>query len=131
MNLYKGLNSRQLMAVKTLDGKVRVIAGAGSGKTMVLTHRFAYLVEVIGIHPSNILCVTFTNKAAREMKKRISTMTPLHNVNDFVCTIHGLCVKILRREIHRLGYPSNFQIMDEDDCATVAKAVMNEVVNSV
>lgn len=127
MDLYSGLNNRQIDAVKSLDGKIRIIAGAGSGKTKVLSHRFAYLVEEIGIHPSNVLCITFTNKAAQEMKERISTLTPLHNVNDFICTFHGLCVKILRKEIHRVRYPSNFQIIDIDDATTLVKNVMDEM----
>ena len=127
MNLFDGLNDRQIEAVKSLDGKIRIVAGAGSGKTKVLSHRFAYLVEEIGIHPSNILCITFTNKAAQEMKKRISTLAPLHNVNDFICTFHGLCVKILRKEIYRIGYPSNFQITDVEDASILAKNVMKEI----
>src|SRR3712207_4658576 len=127
MDLYGGLNDKQIEAVKSLDGRIRVVAGAGSGKTKVLSHRFAYLVEEIGIHPSNILCITFTNKAAQEMKKRIGALTPLYNVNDFICTFHGLCVKILRKEIYRIGYPSNFQIMDVEDGLTLAKAVMGEM----
>src|SRR3712207_7402964 len=97
MDLYGGLNDKQIEAEKSLDGRIRVVAGAGSGKTKVLSHRFAYLVEEIGIHPSNILCITFTNKAAQEMKKRIGALTPLYNVNDFICTFHGLCVKIDRK----------------------------------
>lgn len=127
MNLFDGLNDRQIEAVKSLDGKIRIVAGAGSGKTKVLSHRFAYLVEEIGIHPSNILCITFTNKAAQEMKKRISTLAHLHNVNDFICTFHGLCVKILRKEIYRIGYPSNFQITDVEDASILAKNVMEEI----
>ena len=127
MDLYKELNNNQVEAVKALDGRIRVVAGAGSGKTKVLSHRYARLVEEIGIHPSNILCITFTNKAAQEMKKRISTLTPLHNVNDFICTFHGLCVKILRKEIYRIGYPSNFQIIDIEDASTLAKNVMKEM----
>ena len=127
MDLYKDLNNNQIEAVKALDGRIRVVAGAGSGKTKVLSHRYARLVEEIGIHPSNILCITFTNKAAQEMKKRISTLTPLHNVNDFICTFHGLCVKILRKEIYRIGYPSNFQIIDIEDASTLAKNVMKEM----
>lgn len=127
MDLYKDLNNNQIEAVKALDGRIRVVAGAGSGKTKVLSHRYARLVEEIGIHPSNILCITFTNKAAQEMKKRISTLTPLHNVNDFICTFHGLCVKILRKEIYRIGYPSNFQIIDIEDSGTIAKNVFDEM----
>lgn len=127
MDLYKELNNNQVEAVKALDGRIRVVAGAGSGKTKVLCHRYARLVEEIGIHPSNILCITFTNKAAQEMKKRIGTLTFLYNVNDFICTFHGLCVKILRKEIYRIGYPSNFQIMDIEDSGTIAKNVFDEM----
>nr|DAR09411.1 MAG TPA: REP HELICASE [Caudoviricetes sp.] len=127
MNLFDGLNDRQIEVVKSLDGRIRVVAGAGSGKTKVLCHRYARLVEGIGIHPSNILCITFTNKAAQEMKKRIGTLTSLYNVNDFICTFHGLCVKILRKEIYRIGYPSNFQIMDIEDSGVIAKNVFEEM----
>ena len=127
MDLYKDLNNNQVEAVKALDGRIRVVAGAGSGKTKVLSHRYARLVEEIGIPPSNILCITFTNKAAQEMKKRIGTLTSLYNVNDFICTFHGLCVKILRKEIYRIGYPSNFQIMDIEDSGIIAKNVFEEM----
>lgn len=124
--LFKNLNPQQARAVKTTEGKVRVIAGAGSGKTRVLTMRYVYLVECVGIDSANILCMTFTNKAAQEMRNRISKMVDMGNVNDFICTIHGLCVKILRKEIYRIGYPRNFMIVDVDDCKTLMKQVMNE-----
>lgn len=127
MDLYKELNNNQVEAVKALDGRIRVVAGAGSGKTKVLCHRYARLVEEIGIHPSNILCITFTNKAAHEMRRRIRTFTSLYNVNDFICTFHGLCVKILRKEIYRIGYPSNFQITDIEDSGVIAKNVFEEM----
>lgn len=122
-----GLNERQKEAVLHTEGRVRIIAGAGSGKTRVLAHRFAYLVNVIGVHPSNILCMTFTNKAAQEMKQRILKLIPRYNVTDFVCTIHGLCVKILRKEIYRIGYPKNFSIIDEEDEKSLAKQVISEM----
>ena len=125
-NIFDKLNTKQKEAVVTTEGKVRVTAGAGSGKTRVLTHRYAYLVNELGISPSNILCVTFTNKAANEMKKRIATMVSGGNVNDFVCTIHGFCVKFLRKEIFRLGFPLNFSILDEEDTKDLAKQVMEE-----
>ena len=96
VDIFEKLNTKQREAVAATEGKVRVTAGAGSGKTRVLTHRYAYLVNELGISPSNILCVTFTNKAANEMKKRIANMVSGGNVNDFVCTIHGFCVKFLR-----------------------------------
>ena len=126
IDIFDKLNTKQIEAVRTTEGKVRVTAGAGSGKTRVITHRYAYLVNELGISPSNILCVTFTNKAANEMKNRIATMVNGGNVNDFVCTIHGFCVKLLRKEIFRLGYPLNFSIMDPEDSKLLAKQVMEE-----
>lgn len=120
------LNSRQAMAVEATEGKVRVVAGAGSGKTRVLAHRFAYLVNEIGVSPSNILCLTFTNKAAQEMKRRIASMVDGGSVNDFVCTIHSFCVKFLRSEIYRIGFPKNFLIIDEEDGKSLAKQAMQE-----
>ena len=120
------LNERQQQAVEATEGRVRVVAGAGSGKTRVLAHRFAYLVNELGVSPSNILCLTFTNKAAQEMKRRIATMVDSGSVNDFVCTIHSFCVKLLRREIYRIGYPKNFTIIDEEDAKSLAKQTMQE-----
>lgn len=124
----KGLNSQQLKAVEATEGRIRVIAGAGSGKTRVLATRYAYLVDEIGVDPANILCMTFTNKAAQEMKVRIaSLLSSAGHVNDFVCTIHGFCVKVLRREIYRLGFPANFTIVDEEDSKIFAKEVMKDL----
>ena len=120
------LNEKQIEAVATTEGHVRVVAGAGSGKTRVLAHRYAFLVNELGIDPGNILCMTFTNKAAQEMKRRISKLVHRGNVNDFVCTIHGFCVKFLREEIFRIGYPKNFIISDEEDSKMLAKQVMEE-----
>ena len=125
-SIFEDLNEKQIEAVKATEGTVRVIAGAGSGKTRVLAHRFAYLVNEIGISPSNILCMTFTNKAAQEMRNRIAKMVHTGHVNDFVCTIHGFCVKVLRRDIHRMGYPKNFIIHDDEDAKNFAKQVMEE-----
>ena len=126
MDILQGLNDKQKDAVMTIDGNIRVTAGAGSGKTRVLAHRYAFLVNEVGINPSNILCMTFTNKAAQEMKNRISKMVHVGNVNDFVCTIHGFCVKFLREEIFRLGFPSNFSIIDEEDSKTLSKQIFDE-----
>lgn len=120
------LNARQESAVEATEGRVRVIAGAGSGKTRVLAHRFAFLVNDLGIAPGNILCLTFTNKAAQEMKHRIAGMVDRGDVNDLVCTIHSFCVKLLRREIYRIGYPKNFVIIDETDAKDLAKEAMME-----
>ncbi len=120
------LNKNQLKAVEATEGRVRVVAGAGSGKTRVLAHRFAYLVNELGISPGNILCLTFTNKAAQEMKRRIARMVDRGSVNDFVCTIHSFCVKFLRREIYRIGYPKTFTVIDEEDCRGLARQAMQE-----
>ena len=124
--LFENLNEKQIEAVMATEGKIRVVAGAGSGKTRVLAHRFAYLVNEIGVSPSNILCMTFTNKAAQEMRNRIAKMVHQGYINDFVCTIHGFCVKVLRRDIHRMGYPKNFVIHDDEDAKVFAKQVMEE-----
>lgn len=120
------LNIRQSEAVKATEGRVRVVAGAGSGKTRVLAHRYAFLVNELGISPGNILCLTFTNKAAQEMKSRITRMVDRGSVNDFICTIHSFCVKFLRREIYRIGYPKNFTVLDEEDAKSLAKQAMEE-----
>ena len=120
------LNGKQQEAVEATEGRVRVVAGAGSGKTRVIAHRYAYLVNEIGISPGNILCLTFTNKAAQEMKKRISGMVDRGSVNDFICTIHSFCAKFLRQEIYRIGYPKNFTIIDEEDAKQLAKQAMIE-----
>lgn len=125
MNLG-ALNSRQRQAVEATEGRIRVIAGAGSGKTKALTYRYAYIVNELGIDPANILCITFTNKAAQEMKSRISQLVPPGYTNDFVCTIHGFCVSFLREEIYRISYPKNFQILDEEDLKALAKHVLTE-----
>ena len=120
------LNARQTQAVEASEGRVRVVAGAGSGKTRVLAHRYAFLVNELGISPGNILCLTFTNKAAQEMKRRISGMVDRGSVNDFICTIHSFCVKFLRREIYRIGYPKSFTVIDEEDAKQLAKQAMEE-----
>lgn len=120
------LNEKQSMAMEATEGRVRVVAGAGSGKTRVLAHRFAFIVNELGIAPGNVLCLTFTNKAAQEMKHRIASMVDRGDVNDLICTIHSFCVKLLRREIYRIGYPKNFIILDETDAKDLAKTAMQE-----
>ena len=120
------LNPEQKEAVECTEGTVRVVAGAGSGKTRTLTHRYTYLLRTMGIPQSDILCMTFTNKAAQEMKKRISAMCPGGAAGDFVTTIHGFCVKFLREEIYRMGYPQNFIIFDEEDMKTLIKEILEE-----
>lgn len=122
----RGLNDKQLEAVKATEGKVRIIAGAGSGKTRVLAYRYAFLIDVLGIDPGNILCLTFTNKAAQEMRNRINSLIGGEHASDFICTIHSFCVKFLREEIFRLGYPKTFQILDEEDMKAIAKEAHEE-----
>ena len=119
MNL-DGLNDMQKRAVKKTEGPLLIIAGAGSGKTRVLTHRIAYLIEERGVQPYNILAITFTNKAAAEMKERVEKITPLGS-QVWVSTFHSTCVRILRRYIDRLGYSTNFTIYDTDDQKSVIK----------
>ena len=110
----ENMDQEQREAVETTEGYVRVVAGAGSGKTRTLTQRYLYLVKEMGISPSNILCVTFTNKAANEMKKRIRTVLGGDD-SGYISTFHGFCVRFLREEIHVLNYPKEFMILDEDD----------------
>lgn len=122
MDILKDLNDEQMEAVTTTEGYVRVIAGAGSGKTKALTHRYAFLVNEFGISTSNILCATFTNKAANEMKKRVRSMIG-DNDTGFICTFHGFCVRLLREDIHAINYPQNFIVMDAEDTETILKTV--------
>ncbi len=121
MNL-EGLNECQRSAVKYTDGSLLIIAGAGSGKTRVLTHRIAYLIEECGVNPYNILAITFTNKAAAEMKERVDNITDCGN-QVWVSTFHSTCVRILRRYIDRIGYNLNFTIYDTDDAKNVIKDI--------
>jgi DNA helicase II / ATP-dependent DNA helicase PcrA len=125
-SILDGLNEEQRQAVTATEGYIRVIAGAGSGKTRALTHRFAYLVNEIGISTSNILCVTFTNKAANEMKKRIRNMIG-DNDTGFICTFHGFCVQVLKEEIHVLNYPKNFIILDTEDVNSILHTIFEDM----
>ena len=109
-----GLNESQREAVTTTEGFVRVLAGAGSGKTRALTHRFWYLVEELGVLPGNILCVTFTNKAANEMRARIHALIG-DNDTGYINTFHGFCVSVLQEDSHAVGYPKNFLVLDNSD----------------
>ena len=112
MKLFEELNERQLKAVQTTEGYLRVIAGAGSGKTKLLVSRYAYLVNEYGIDPGNILCVTFTNKAAGEMKRRIRTLIGSQYDTSLICTYHGFCVRVLRDDVEKIFFPKEFQIID-------------------
>lgn len=123
MSKYDGLNSMQQEAVYHTEGPVLILAGAGSGKTRVLTHRIAYLIEEKGINPWNIMAITFTNKAAQEMRERVDKIVGFGSESIWVSTFHSSCVRILRRYIDRLGYDNNFTIYDTDDQKTVIKEV--------
>jgi DNA helicase-2/ATP-dependent DNA helicase PcrA len=118
------LNPEQQAAVLHTEGPLLVLAGAGSGKTRVLTHRIAHLVEDLGVRPWQILSITFTNKAAREMKERLETLIGPAALDLWVGTFHAICVRILRRDIERLGYDRSFVIYDTDDQASVIKSCM-------
>lgn len=129
--ILENLNEQQVQAVTTTEGYVRVIAGAGSGKTKALTSRFAYLVEVLGINAANILCVTFTNKAANEMRNRVRRLVGEENDYGYITTYHGFCVKVLREDINKIQYPKQFVIMDIEDQKTVLRDVYEEMgINS-
>ncbi|OIV40588.1 ATP-dependent helicase [Flavobacterium johnsoniae] len=129
--ILENLNQNQLQAVETTEGYVRVIAGAGSGKTKALTSRFAYIVDRLGINSSNILCVTFTNKAAQEMKKRVKMLIGDTYDVSLITTYHGFCVRFLREEINKIQYPKNFIILDAEDQKTILREVFNELdINS-
>lgn len=125
--LKENLNEQQLQAVTETEGFVRVIAGAGSGKTKALTQRYAYIVEALGINTSNILCVTFTNKAAQEMRKRVKRLVGENSDLSYITTYHGFCVRVLREDINKIKYPKNFIIMDVEDQKTVLRQVYNEL----
>ena len=127
MNLLEGLNPEQKQAVLHTEGPLLILAGAGSGKTRVLTHRMAYLVEDKGIRPWNILAITFTNKAAREMKDRLEQLIGPDANNIWAGTFHASCVRILRRDIDRLGYDKSFVIYDADDQQTVVKSCLEQL----
>ncbi|WP_282021069.1 DNA helicase PcrA [Planomicrobium okeanokoites] len=126
-NLLKGMNPEQEEAVKTTEGPLLIMAGAGSGKTRVLTHRIAYLVLEKQVYPSNILAITFTNKAAREMRNRIDGLLG-HGTGErmWVSTFHSMCVRILRRDIDKLGFSRNFSILDSTDQLSVIKNVLKQ-----
>ena len=125
MDILSGLNAAQREAVTTTEGFVRVLAGAGSGKTRALTHRFAYLVEELGILPGNILCVTFTNKAATEMRSRIHALTG-DNDTGYINTFHGFCVSILQEDSHAVGYPKSFLVLDNADIDDMLAKIYEE-----
>ena len=123
MSIYDSLNKEQAEAVKRTEGPVLILAGAGSGKTRVITHRIAYLMDECGVNPWNILAITFTNKAAGEMRERVDNLIGFGAESVWISTFHSMCVRILRRHIENLGYESSFSIYDTDD----QKSLMKEV----
>ena len=127
MSIYDKLNEPQREAVYHTDGPLLILAGAGSGKTRVLTHRIAYLIEERNVNPWNILAITFTNKAAGEMRERVDSLVGFGSESIWVSTFHSMCVRILRRFIDRLGYDNRFTIYDTDDQKTLMKDVCKKV----
>lgn len=124
-NILQGLNASQLEAVTSTEGFIRVIAGAGSGKTRALARRFAYLVNEIGILPGNILCVTFTNKSANEMRQRIHNLTGDNDTGN-ISTFHSFCVSVLQEDSHALQYPKSFLVLDNSDIDSMLKIIYEE-----
>jgi DNA helicase II / ATP-dependent DNA helicase PcrA len=127
MDYLKGLNPPQREAVEHTDGPLMIIAGAGSGKTRVLTYRIAHLIHVKGVDPFHILSLTFTNKAAAEMKSRIEKLIGLEARNTWMGTFHSIFAKILRVEAEKIGYPSNFSIYDTDDSKSLIRTIVKEM----
>ena len=113
-DILQNLNPAQREAVTATEGYIRVIAGAGSGKTRALTHRFAFLVNELGVLPGRILCVTFTNKSANEMRQRIHNLTG-DNDTGYIGTFHAFCVTVLQEDSHAVGYPRSFLVLDNED----------------
>ena len=124
---FPNLNDKQREAVYTTDGPVLILAGAGSGKTTVLMNRIAYLIGAKNVFPSQILAITFTNKAAAELKSRLETMLGSEGEMVWASTFHSLCVRVLRRDIEKIGYPSSFNIFDRADQLTVVKECLKEM----
>ena len=123
MDIQDTLNKEQREAVLHLKGPLLILAGAGSGKTRVLTHRIAYMIEEKGVNPWNIMAITFTNKAAGEMRERIDKMVGFGSESIWVSTFHSSCVRILRRYIERIGFDNHFTIYDMDDQKSVMKDI--------
>ena len=123
MSIYDTLNEQQREAVYQTEGPVLILAGAGSGKTRVLTHRTAYLIEEKGVNPYHIMAITFTNKAAGEMRERIDKIVGFGSESIWVSTFHSSCVRILRRHIDRIGFDTNFTIYDADDSKSLMKDI--------
>ena len=121
--MYENMNDMQMRAICQTEGPVLILAGAGSGKTRVLTHRAAYLIEEKGVNPYHIMAITFTNKAAGEMRERIDDIVGYGSESIWVSTFHSACVRILRRFINRIGFDTNFTIYDADDQKQLMKDI--------
>ena len=127
MSIYDTLNEQQKQAVFHTEGPLLLLAGAGSGKTRVLVHRIAYLMEEKNVNPWNIMAITFTNKAAKEMRERVNDLIGYGAENVWVSTFHSTCVRILRRHIELLGYQNNFTIYDTEDQKKVLKEICKQL----
>lgn len=127
MSIYDTLNEQQRQGVLTTEGPVLLLAGAGSGKTRVLTHRVAYLIEEKNVNPYNILAITFTNKAAAEMRERVDRLVGIDANGAMIMTFHAACIRILRRYIERIGYMNGFTIYDTDDQKTIMRQVLKKL----
>ncbi len=119
-----GLNDKQSEACSYVEGPLLILAGAGSGKTRVITHRIAYLIDELSVNPYSILAITFTNKAANEMRERVDKLVGIGSESIWVSTFHSMCVRILRRFYDRIGGKNNFTIYDTDDQKAVIKEVL-------
>ena len=126
-DILQSLNPVQKEAASCTEGPLLILAGAGSGKTRVLTHRIAYLIEEKGVNPWNIMAITFTNKAAQEMRDRVDRLVEFGAESIWVATFHSSCVRILRRYIDRLGYDNHFTIYDTDDQKSVIRKAVKEL----
>ena len=126
-DIYSTLNPQQQEAVYHTEGPLLILAGAGSGKTRVLTHRIAYLIDEKGVNPWNILAITFTNKAASEMRERVDKIVGFGSESIWVSTFHSTCVRILRRHIDRLGFDNRFAIYDTEDQKTLMKEICRKL----
>ena len=130
-DLLEELNDKQYEAVINYEGPSLVIAGAGSGKTKVLTHKIAYLIQEKGIKPWNILAITFTNKAANEMKERVENLIGEVARDMWIGTFHSICVRILRRYIDRIGYETSFVIFDTSDARAMIKRCLKDLLSII
>ena len=127
MHLDRELNPQQLEAVQATEGPVLILAGAGSGKTRVITYRIAHLIDTLKVRPDNILAVTFTNKAAQQMKDRVNALLHTRLGNPLIATFHSFCVRVLRRYISAIGYGNDFTIYDDADQLSLVKSCLKEL----